>query len=239
MAVQCVKAGVPSRLLGKQIRPAVRSRTDRAALSAVNSNALEVGCCLGAVALGFGGLGRIRPKDVGDVPFYVLELHVGNRHRAKVTAGASERNPRGRGVQTFGGDHAVLRVRSRERRNRICPVGERGREAVPERHVALVVGKLVPDDEAVGHRLAVLVRVNPRQGGQDVVRRMGDERSMVVGKEGPVVFEEIQQIGHLLQVRRNVGDVALEVHVVELNKHNVADLAAGRIQRAPGRLRCG
>jgi hypothetical protein len=44
-------------------------------------------------------------------------------------------------------------------------------------------------------------------------------------KRGAPVLEKVQQVRHLLEVRRDVGDVAPEVRVVELQVDHVLDLA--------------
>ena len=53
---------------------------------------------------------------------------------------------------------------------------------------------------------------------------------MIVGDQRPVALDEVQQVRHLLQVRRNVGVVALEVGVVELDVDDVLDLSVGGVQ---------
>src|SRR5271165_2829709 len=50
----------------------------------------------------------------------------------------------------------------------------------------------------------------------------------MVTDERAVACEEVQQVGHLLEVRRNVGVVAPEVHVVELHIDDVLDVTFRR-----------
>ena len=50
----------------------------------------------------------------------------------------------------------------------------------------------------------------------DVVRRVGDEGRVVVRQQSSVVGQEIEQMWHLLEVRRNIRVVPPEMYVVEL-----------------------
>jgi len=59
-----------------------------------------------------------------------------------------------------------------------------------------------------------------------------DENRVVVGQERAVVLDEVEQMRHLFKVGRNVGIVAVEVRVVELNVDDVTDISAGRVQFA-------
>ena len=49
---------------------------------------------------------------------------------------------------------------------------------------------------------------------------------MVVGQERAVALEEVEQVGHQLQVGRDVRVVPEEVHVVERERHHVLDAVA-------------
>jgi hypothetical protein len=91
--------------------------------------------------------------------------------------------------------------------HRVGPVGEgTGRIGRPIRVVGLI---------AVGDRHPLPVPIQAGQGGEDVVRGVGDQRRVVVRQHRPVLLDEIQQVWHHLEVRRNVGVVAEEVHVVK------------------------
>ena len=70
----------------------------------------------------------------------------------------------------------------------------------------------------------MLVGINARQRGDDVIRRMRLQRGVVVGHQHPIIRDEIQQIGHLLQVGRNIRVIADKVNVIELNINHVLDL---------------
>ena len=61
---------------------------------------------------------------------------------------------------------------------------------------------------------------------------MRDQQRVVVGQQHAVVLDEVEQVGHLLQVRRHVGVVAGEVDVVELDVNDVLDLLVSRIELA-------
>src|ERR1051326_5543687 len=71
---------------------------------------------------------------------------------------------------------------------------------------------------------------------------MRDQNRVVVRVERPVVLEEVQQVRHLLQVRRDVRVVPQEVDVVELQIDDVFDLSVvaelavrpGPVGRMPG-----
>ncbi len=74
--------------------------------------------------------------------------------------------------------------------------------------------------------------IDTGESSNDVVGGVGDERGMVIGGERAVVHEEIEEMGHLLQVRGNVRVIAGEVNVVELNVDDVLDVSASRAQSA-------
>ena len=61
---------------------------------------------------------------------------------------------------------------------------------------------------------------------------------MLVVAERPVVGQEVQEVGHLLQVGRDVGPVAEQVRVVELDADDVLDAVVERAARQCGRRRC-
>src|SRR5207302_1673691 len=57
-----------------------------------------------------------------------------------------------------------------------------------------------------------------------------DHWRVVVVQDGPVADQEVVEVGHLLDVRRDVRVVAPEMDVVELELDDMLDRAAGRIQ---------
>jgi hypothetical protein len=61
----------------------------------------------------------------------------------------------------------------------------------------------------------------------------------MVGQKGPVPFEKVKQIGHLLEVGRHVGVVAPEVNIIELEVDDmfypVAEIATLRRRGISGR----
>src|SRR5437660_9382868 len=52
----------------------------------------------------------------------------------------------------------------------------------------------------------------------------------MVGENCPLAFEKVQQVGHLLEIGRNVGVIADEMRVIELNVDNMLYLSLGRVQ---------
>ena len=54
----------------------------------------------------------------------------------------------------------------------------------------------------------------------------------MVAEQDAVALDEVEQIGHLLEVGRDVGVVAGEVRVVELDVDDVLDLTFGRVELA-------
>ncbi len=63
----------------------------------------------------------------------------------------------------------------------------------------------------------------------------------MIAVDGAVILKEVQKVRHLLQVRRNMGIVATQMHVVENDVNHPLDLTARGIQlTARGRgLRSG
>jgi hypothetical protein len=77
--------------------------------------------------------------------------------------------------------------------------------------------------DAVADRHAEFVTVDAGQRGHDVDRGVRDQRRVVVREKCPVVLEEIQQIGGLLEVGRHVRVVAPKVDIVEMDVDDVLD----------------
>jgi hypothetical protein len=59
----------------------------------------------------------------------------------------------------------------------------------------------------------------------------------MIAADDAVVLHEIEQIGHLFEIRWNIGIVAPQMHIVELDVHDLFDLAGGSLQAA--RCLCG
>jgi hypothetical protein len=72
----------------------------------------------------------------------------------------------------------------------------------------------------------VPVAVQPAVDRQAVVGRVGDHRRVGVREDRPVRLEEVEQVWHLLEIGRDVGVVAEEVHVVEHEVDDVLDAVA-------------
>jgi hypothetical protein len=53
----------------------------------------------------------------------------------------------------------------------------------------------------------------------------GNERSVMVGEEGAVVLEKVEEVGHLLEVGGNVRVITGEMDVVEMYIDDVLDSA--------------
>ena len=51
----------------------------------------------------------------------------------------------------------------------------------------------------------------------------------MVGEQHTIVLNEIEQIGHLLEVGRHIGIVAAQMHIVELDMHDVFNPAIGSL----------
>src|SRR6185312_321102 len=104
----------------------------------------------------------------------------------------------------------------------VCPVSKRARERGDA---------VLKDTEAVADRETEFLAIHTREGGHDVNRGVRDERGVMVGEQGALLFEEIQQIGHLLEIGRDVRVVASQVNVVELKVDDVLD---GMVARSHG-----
>jgi hypothetical protein len=48
----------------------------------------------------------------------------------------------------------------------------------------------------------------------------------MIGQEGALPFEKIEQIRHLLEIRGDIGVVAAQMHVVKLDMNDVLDPAS-------------
>ena len=246
-AHQRVEAVVTARLVRQEVRMGMRGRSaDRRGLGAVDADAdvvrerLRRGCAR-VVAGGLDRLGRPRPEERRDVDAGVLEDRVGGRDLADVTPVPRVRDPRRRGDDPVLVDHLGREVGlpgRRERRagrvvDRRRPVGERdpGAGRSGRREVA----------EAVRDGLPHPVGVDARQRRENPRRRVRDQDGVVVREQRAVAADEVEQVRHLLEIRRDVAAVPQEMRVVELNRDDVLDavrevaVAAGRRRRAAGR----
>lgn len=66
---------------------------------------------------------------------------------------------------------------------------------------------------------------------------MRDQDRVIARVERAVLLDEIEQIGHLLEVRRHMRIVAGEVDVVEFHVDNMLDFSRGRVELASGMRR--
>jgi hypothetical protein len=62
---------------------------------------------------------------------------------------------------------------------------------------------------------------------------------MIVCHQRAIVGDEVKQVGHLLQIRRHIGVVTLEVGIVELNVDHMLDVTARGGEMAPAGSLCG
>jgi len=62
-----------------------------------------------------------------------------------------------------------------------------------------------------------------------------DQGGVIVREQRAVALDEVEQVRHLLEVRRHVRVVTPEVGVVELDVDDVLDVVAGRLQVAGAR----
>src|ERR1700730_16666540 len=68
---------------------------------------------------------------------------------------------------------------------------------------------------------AHLLAIDAGERSQDVDRGVGDERRVMVGEKRALLLQEMQQVGHLLKIRRHVRIVAAQMDIVELNVDDV------------------
>ena len=71
------------------------------------------------------------------------------------------------------------------------------------------------------------IPVDPCQGGQDVGRGVCDQWCVVIGEQYAVALNKVEQVWHLLEVRRNVWVITSKVCVVELDIDNVLSFTTG------------
>ena len=192
----------------------------------MDANAHEVREGLARVVDDLLRLVRSRTEDGGDVDGRVFEDGVGSGHGSDVTASPGIGHPgRWRNLAVLV-DHLRRRIGGAPRGVEEGSRPIRERDAGPRRAIGLEVA------ERVGDRLAKAIRVVPGQRAQDAGGGVRDQDCVIVGDQRPVALDEVQQVRHLLQVRRNVGVVAPEVGVVELDVDDVLDVVARRLEVA-------
>src|SRR6516162_7505904 len=106
-----------------------------------------------------------------------------------------------------------------------CPVNKRGLEN--GRGIILL-----ENAEAVRDRAPMPVAIDARQRRENVVGGVGDERRVMVGAKSALLANEVDQVRHLLKIRRNIWIVAPEMHVIEGDVNNPFDVAAGGVEFA-------
>ena len=230
------EARVPARLVGQEVRLAVvRRGAEGTALRAVDGNADEVGRRLHGVRRDEGGLGGAGAEHLRHVRPDVLEHGVRRRHHPDVAACSGIGHPRRRGDLAELVDHLRRGVGLRPR---VARVEQRVR---PVREGDAGIGRPVRVEiaEAVGDRLTHPVAVDAGQRREDACGGVGDEHGMVVGEKRAVFPDEVEQVRHLLHIRRHVRVVPPEVRVVELDVDNVLNAADRGAELARGLGRGG
>jgi hypothetical protein len=149
------------------------------------------------------------------------------RECADVAASPRERHPRSRRVVTSrrGQRKRTVRAGRRDVRNKVGPIEERGGKIDASETAAGA-----EHQEVVGDEDSFVVRIEAGLGGQDIICGMRDEDRVVASVECAVLLDEIEKVGLLLEVGRDIGIVANEMLIIELNVYDVADLSRERIQ---------
>ena len=238
-AEQALEALVAARLVGQQVRPRMRAGGAAGGVrAAVHPDADEVGGRLvprllvraRRVVHPLLVLGRALAEHRRHVGVGVLEHDVGRGHAADVAAGARERHPRRGRVLAAGRQHVggVVELAA----ERVGPVPEHAVE--PGRRGRRAVRPGVVEAEGVADRDAHLVAVLAGELLQDVGAGVRDQPGVLVADHRAVAGDEVEQVGHLLQVARHVRIVASQVDVVEHDAHDVLDTVALAVQVAAG-----
>ena len=172
-----------------------------------------------------GGLGRRRAVDrrhVGDP----LQLDIRGADGAKVATRPRVGHPGRRWILALGIQHVELVLRRAvEGLGEVGPVGKRE---------SLMCGAVRSIEEIrVAYRLTVTIRIDARQGAQDVSASVRDQWRVVIVEHGAIADEEVVEARHLLDVGRDIRIVAPEVDVVELELDDMLDRSAFRIQLQP------
>ncbi len=228
-AEEPVEAFVPAGLVGELVgNAAVFGRAGAAGQAAreraVDRDALEIRRRdLRVRDRALRGLDPGRPvlKDARDVAVRpgarVLQLDVRVREGADRAPRACERRPWRRRVLLLCRDHVRQPVFGRVRPICECLL-EVGRVA---RAVELLVGVRDVDPVAAG--------VEPRGGAHEPTRGVRDQDRVIVGEQRSVLCHKRVQRRHLFDVRWHVRIVAPQVHVVELQPHDVVIRGIGEI----------
>src|SRR5262249_44703058 len=151
--------------------------------------------------------------DGGYINTSVLQNRVGCCHCTKVTARAGIRHPGSGRILTLRRQHIGQGIRwigwvtwIKKRRGPI-----RNRDACPRRAVWQDVA------EAVGDRHYMTASIYSRQRSENIGGSMRDQRGMVIRVQNTVSGNKVEQVGHLLQVRRDIGIVASKMSIVKLH----------------------
>ncbi len=76
------------------------------------------------------------------------------------------------------------------------------------------------------------VGIHAGEIGQDPVPRVRDENGMVICEKCPVLADEVEQVGHLLKIRRDIGIVPQKMDVIEDEINYMLDIAVGGVKLA-------
>ena len=77
----------------------------------------------------------------------------------------------------------------------------------------LLLTTLVFSQGVASGDLHVTVPIDAGQGGNDVIRGVGLERGVMVRHHCAIVYEEVQQVRHLLEVGRDIRIIPREMDV--------------------------
>ena len=192
----------------------------------MNTDSDEIGERLSGIGFDFLRLHRARAKNRRNVGGSVFQDRIRRRHRSHIAPCARERYPGRWRVMPIGGQHIELRVCGRAGvrvKERVGPVRERNAEVAGPVRIEVA--------ETVAHGHAMTVTIHASQRGEDIGSGVRNKRGVMVGQNRPLAFKKVQQVGHLLEIGRNVGVIADEMRVIELNIDNMLYLSLGRVQR--------
>ena len=144
-----------------------------------------------------------------------------------ITARACERYPGRRHVVARGGGQGIGLVHGRgiNIRDLVGPIKKRQGEKDTRQ-----AASRTKNAEIVGNEYTVVVRVQAGLGGENVIRCVRNQNRMIAGIERAVLLDEVQQIGHLLQIRRHVRIVAREMDVIEFHVNHMSQLSRWRVE---------
>src|SRR2546421_1937534 len=191
----------------------------------MDANSNEIGERLTRIILDLLCLWRIGPEYRWNVYTGILEDRVRRGNRANVAAGTGVWHPRCRRVLARGCQHIELCIGWRR-----CRGVEKRRGPVSEGNSKIACAIRVEIAEAVTDWYTVTIAVDTCQRCQNIGCRMCDQRCVMIGEQHPVIRHKVQQVWHLLKVRRDMWIIAHKMYVVELDIDYMLDVALGRVE---------